>query len=81
MGPKTSHRSGDFGAPADFPSAGAYPTNSDVIAAVNHEIEKSVSSKDEKEKEAIQIVKDLVINKFREVSPLVSIIEQVASSK
>ena len=32
---------GDFGPPAEFPSAGAYTTNSDVIAAVNHEIEKS----------------------------------------
>ena len=50
MGPKsrkTRRQSGDFGAPAELPDAGALPTNRDVIAAVKYEVTKSEATTNE----------------------------------
>ena len=76
MGPKsrkTRRQSGDFGAPAELPDAGALPT----IAAVKSEVTKSEATMNEdKEIEALIHVKDAVLKKYKEVCPLVPIIEE-----
>ena len=57
MGPKsrkTRRQSGDFGAPAELPDAGALPTNTDVIAAVKYEVTKSeATTNEDKEIDAV----------------------------
>ena len=69
MGPKarkkkTRRQSGDSGAPAELPDAGALPTNKDVIAAVKHEVSKSEDmTNEDKEVEALINVKDAVLKK------------------
>ena len=73
----TRWQSGDFGAPAELPDAGALPTNKNVIAAVKYEITKSeAKSEEDKEVEALIKVKDSVLKKHKEVCPLVPIIEE-----
>lgn len=80
MAPKavrTRQKSGELGAPSALPDAGALPTNKDVIAAINHEIDKSTEhSKSDKEKEAIKQVKDFVIKKFQDVNPALPLLQE-----
>ena len=46
-----------------MPDVGAFPTNMDIISAVNYEINNSTEVWKEK-----GIIKDTVINKFNEIS-------------
>lgn len=49
---------------------GQYPTNKDIISAVNHEVEISTETqKKVKEKEAQKTVSNAVIAKYKEISP------------
>ena len=67
-GKRTRKSSGDFGAPADLPAAGALPTAKNVISAFNFEFEKSEKqTKSEKEKEAAINITKSVIKKYKDV--------------
>ena len=60
-----------------MPSAGALPANKDVIAAVNYEKDKSTKiSKSDREKEAINNVKNEIIKKFHDVNPALPLFQE-----
>jgi hypothetical protein len=73
---KTRQKSGELGAPSALPGAGALPTNKDVIAAIQHKMDKSTDeTKSGKEKEAIKQVKDDVIKKFQDANPALPLLQ------
>ena len=79
MGPKvrTRKNSGEIGAPSDLPDIGALPTNKDVINALQYEVNKATGqTKTAKENEAIEDVKNSVVNKFKEVNPTLPLIQE-----
>ena len=74
---RTRQSSGDFGASAELPEAGALPTAKDVIASINFEIEKSTKeTKNEKEKEATDIVAKHLVKKYNLLIPKVPILSE-----
>ena len=76
---RTRQSSGDVGASAKLPEAGAIPTAKDVIASINFKIEKSTKETEkEKEREAIDIVAKHLVKKYNLLIPKDPILSEKA---
>ena len=72
---RTRQKSGDLGAPSELPDVGVLPTNKEIIASVENELDKKDASGGHAktrayfEKDSYVIVRDALIRKYLEVNP------------
>ena len=76
---RTRQKSGELGAPANLPDVGQLPTNKEVIASIEAELEMLDTSgnqkhRAQKEDTAFEKVRDSLIEKYRDVNPSLPLI-------
>ena len=78
---KTRQKSGELGAPSELPDVGALPTNKEIIASVESDLDKNDASGHPKhraqlEKGAYARVRDALIKKHLDVNPKLALIPE-----
>ena len=78
---KTRKSSGDLGLPSDLPDGGALPTNKEIIASVEAELDKRDASGHPKhrikfEREAYRTVTNSLIRKHQHVNPKLPLVPE-----
>ena len=72
---KTRQKSGDLGAPSELPDVGALPTNKEIIASIEDDLDKKDTTggqpkhRTQLEKSSYDVVKKALIKKHHDVNP------------